>query len=46
MVSNVEDNEIRQVASELLLEHWDFIAVRLRYRDKLSVLRGGEDKQD
>jgi uncharacterized tellurite resistance protein B-like protein len=46
MVSNVEDNEIRQVASELLLEHRDFIAVRLRYRDKLSVLRGGEDKQD
>jgi uncharacterized tellurite resistance protein B-like protein len=42
LVSNVEDNEIRQIASELRLEHSDFIAVRLRYRDQISLLRGGE----
>ncbi len=43
LVSNVEENEIRQVASELRLEHSDFIAVRLRYRDRLSLLRGDNE---
>jgi len=38
-ISNVEDNEIRQVASELRLDHRDFIAVRLKYRDELAVLK-------
>lgn len=38
-ISTVEDNEIRRVADELLLEHADFIAVRSRYRDDLNVLR-------
>ena len=38
-ISTVEDNEIRQISSELLMEHRDYIAVRLRYRDQLSVLK-------
>jgi uncharacterized tellurite resistance protein B-like protein len=38
-ISNVEDNEIRQIASELQLEHRDFIAVRYHYRDRLAVLQ-------
>ena len=38
-ISVVEDNEIRQISSELLIEHPDFIAVRSKYRDKLAVLQ-------
>jgi uncharacterized tellurite resistance protein B-like protein len=38
-VSTVEDGVIRQIATELGLEHRDFIAVRSRYRDRLAVLR-------
>ena len=38
-ISTVEDNEIRQISKELLLEHRDYIAVRLKYRDQLVVLR-------
>ncbi len=38
-VSGAEDKVIRQIADELLLEHADYIAVRGRYRDHLSVLR-------
>ncbi len=38
-ISVVEDNEIRQIASELRLEHADFIAARSRYRQHLSVLQ-------
>lgn len=38
-ISTVEDNEIRQISKELLLEHRDYIAVRLRYRDDLAVLK-------
>jgi uncharacterized tellurite resistance protein B-like protein len=38
-VSLVEDNEIRKVARELGLTHQDFIAVRSRYRDQLSVFQ-------
>jgi uncharacterized tellurite resistance protein B-like protein len=37
-ISVVEDNEIRQIASELLVEHPDYIAVRSKYRDQLAVL--------
>jgi len=50
-ISTVEDNEIRQVSKELMLEHPDYIAVRLRYRDQLAVLKdlpradGGEEAQ-
>ena len=39
LVTLVEDNEIRQIAGELGLTHHDFIAVRARYRDRLSVLQ-------
>lgn len=38
MISMEEDNVIRQIASELRLDHRDFIALRSRYRDQLSVL--------
>lgn len=38
-ISVVEDNEIRKISRELRLEHADFIAVRLTYRDQLAVLR-------
>jgi len=38
-ISSVEDNEISQIAKELLLEHRDYIAVRLKHRDQLSVLK-------
>ncbi|MCC6861115.1 MAG: TerB family tellurite resistance protein [Bryobacterales bacterium] len=41
-VSQLEDNEIRKVARELGLEHPDFIAVRSRYRDRLSVFQKDE----
>jgi uncharacterized tellurite resistance protein B-like protein len=41
-ISVVEDNVVRQVASELGLEHREFIEVRSRYRDRLSVLRKPE----
>jgi uncharacterized tellurite resistance protein B-like protein len=34
-----EDNEVRRVASELKLEHADYIAVRRRHLDSLNVLR-------
>ena len=34
-----EDNEVRRVASELKLEHADYIAVRKRHLDHLNVLR-------
>lgn len=38
-ISLAEDNEVRQVADEVQLEHRDFIAVRSRYRDHLAVLK-------
>ncbi len=38
-VSVVEDNEIRQIASEIRLDHADFIAVRSAFRDQLAVLK-------
>lgn len=42
-VSATESNLIRQVATELQMEHSDFIAVRARYHDQLSVLRDQSD---
>ena len=39
MVSTTEDNAIRQIASELGLSHQEFISVRSRHRDNLSVLK-------
>lgn len=38
-ISTVEDNEVRQIASELGLEHRDFIAVRSKWKDHLAVLK-------
>jgi uncharacterized tellurite resistance protein B-like protein len=38
-IRTIEDNEIRRIASELNLEHHDFIRVRSRYLDRLEVLR-------
>lgn len=38
-ISTREDNEIRNISSELLLSHQDFIDVRLEYRDYLAVLK-------
>jgi len=37
-ISAKEDNEIRQIADELRLEHRDFIAVRSRHRQHLAFL--------
>ncbi len=38
MINTDEDNEIRQIAEELGLDHRDFIAVRSKHRDQLSFL--------
>ncbi len=38
-ISVVEDNSIRQIASELNLEHREFIEIRSRYRDQLAVFQ-------
>ena len=46
-ISTAESDMIRQIATELLLEHADFIGVRSRFRRHLAVLKsekkGGED---
>jgi uncharacterized tellurite resistance protein B-like protein len=41
-ISTLESNVIRQVASELRLDHADFIETKRRYRDRLAVLRDEE----
>lgn len=41
-ISVTEDNEIRQIADELGLSHPEFISVRSRHRDQLSVLQKDE----
>jgi uncharacterized tellurite resistance protein B-like protein len=41
-IETVEDNEVRRVASELKLEHADYIAVRHRHLGRLNVLRKPE----
>ena len=38
-ISMVENSQIRQIASELGLEHSDFIQVRLAWKDRLSILK-------
>jgi len=38
-ISTIEDNEISQIADELRIEHHDFISIRSRYRDHLSILK-------
>lgn len=39
LISIQEDNVIRQIASELKLDHPDYIALRSKHRDHLSILR-------
>ncbi|MGE0406564.1 MAG: TerB family tellurite resistance protein [Candidatus Korobacteraceae bacterium] len=39
-ISNAEDREVRQIASELQLTHQDFINARIIYKDYLAVLKG------
>ena len=38
-ILTVEDNEVRRIASELKLEHADYIAVRQQHLHNLNVLR-------
>ncbi len=38
-ISMTENSQIRQIASELGLEHSDFIQARLAWKDRLSVFR-------
>jgi uncharacterized tellurite resistance protein B-like protein len=48
-IETVEDNEIRRISQELGLEHRDFIAARLKFRDRLAVLQHplpGPDRRD
>ena len=43
-IVQLEDNEVRRIASELKLEHGDFIRARTAYLQHLKVLgRGGAD---
>lgn len=46
LVSLDEDEQVRAVASALLLSHAQFIAARQRFRDKLEVLRGLRRQRD
>jgi uncharacterized tellurite resistance protein B-like protein len=39
LISVAEDNEIRQISSELLLEHREFIDIRSKYREYLGFLK-------
>jgi uncharacterized tellurite resistance protein B-like protein len=41
-ILTTEDNEVRRVASELKLEHSDYIAVRRRHLEHLNVLKRPE----
>lgn len=43
-ISTAEDSVVRQVATELQLEHADFIAVRRRFREHLAVLKDRSDR--
>lgn len=39
-ISLVEEEEVRQIADELGLEHAEYVGARSRYRDQREVLRG------
>ena len=39
MISNVEDNEISRICSELQISHDEFVSVRLAYREHRAVLK-------
>ena len=43
-IRTIEDNEIRRIASELKLEHGDFIRVRSEHTGNLEVLRRKPDQ--
>jgi uncharacterized tellurite resistance protein B-like protein len=45
-ISMAENNQARQIASEIGLEHRDFIQVRLGWRDRLSVLKKRGEETD
>ena len=40
LISTIEDNDVRRVASEIDLEHHDVVDIRARYRQSLAVLKG------
>lgn len=42
LISTVEDNDVRRVASEIDLEHHDVVEIRARYRGALAVLKGSD----
>lgn len=44
-ISILEDNEVSQIADELRIEHDEFIDVRMRFRDRLAVLKNGPRPQ-
>ena len=39
IISQVEDNEIRQIASELNVDQRDYAALKAEFKDKLAVLK-------
>ena len=39
LISTIEDNDVRRVASEIDLEHHDVVEIRARYRGSLGVLK-------
>ncbi len=46
-ITTVEDNVVRQIADELMLDHADFIEIRSRFREHLEVLKktdGGPER--
>lgn len=43
-ISFEENQEIRQIAEELKIEHHDFIAIRQKFREKLAVLKDEEEE--
>ncbi|MFV2071483.1 MAG: TerB family tellurite resistance protein [Thermoanaerobaculales bacterium] len=45
-ISVVEEEEVRQVASELGLAHEQYVSARAAFRDKRAVLRGMPKKSD
>jgi uncharacterized tellurite resistance protein B-like protein len=45
-ISMAEDSEIRQIASELKLDHRDFIKVRSMFREHLTILKKEDRGKD
>jgi uncharacterized tellurite resistance protein B-like protein len=42
VISSAEETAIRKIASELLLDHADYVEVKAAYRDRLATLQGGD----